>query len=84
MYSSIPVPTDHDGNAVSKETVTSVTYLLVYQADMSTEKEGKPYTMTYYGQTGREFKRRYYEHRMAFKNRSSKMATALKSQVIST
>ena len=54
---------------------------LVYQADVRTEKEGKPHTMTYYGQTGREFKRRYYEHRMAFKNKSRKMATALSNYI---
>ena len=54
---------------------------LVYQADVITENRDIEHIMTYFGQTGREFKSRYYEHRMAFKNKNSKMATALSNYV---
>ena len=54
---------------------------LVYQADVKTEKEGKELTMTYFGQTCRKFKKRFYEHKMAFKNKKSKAATALSNYI---
>ena len=48
---------------------------ITYQADV--EVEGWRNIKTYYGQTCRNFKSRYYEHRMAIKNENSPQATAL-------
>ena len=44
---------------------------LIYQADVVTEEKGKEKSLTYFGQTMRKFKERYYEHTMAIKNEKS-------------
>ena len=47
---------------------------IVYQADVEAEGEN---TKTYFGQTARNFKTRYYEHTGAIKKENSPQATAL-------
>ena len=52
---------------------------LIYQCDIivGNDEEKK----TYFGQTQRPFKQRYYEHNTAMKNPNSKLATALSNYV---
>ena len=52
---------------------------LVYQCDVTVE--GNTETKTYFGQTLRPFKQRYYEHNTAMNNINSKLATALSNHV---
>ena len=56
---------------------------LVYQCDVITEENNNqvPTIKTYFGQTLRPFKKRYYEHNTAMKNPQSKLATALSNYV---
>ena len=52
---------------------------LVYQCDVTVE--GNNDIKTYFGQTLRPFKQRYYEHNTAMNNINSKLATALSNHV---
>ena len=54
---------------------------IVYQCDVITEENHVPTTKTYFGQTLRPFKKRYYEHNTAMKYPHSKLATALSNYV---
>ena len=54
---------------------------IVYQCDVITEENNNPTTKTYFGQTLRPFKKRYYEHNTAMKYPHSKLATALSNYV---
>ena len=51
---------------------------LVYQVDVMTENSP---TMTYYGQTSRQFKKRWIEHKHAIANKESPHATALSNYI---
>ena len=53
---------------------------IVYQADViptSDPNNNNVKTMTYYGSTGRTFKKRFYDHKEALNNRESKKQTTL-------
>ena len=52
---------------------------IVYQADVTEETSGA--VKTYFGQTLRPFKQRYYEHTQSMRNESSAHATALSKYV---
>ena len=52
---------------------------IVYQADVIEELSSA--VKTYFGQTQRQFKQRFYEHTMSIKNESSPHATALSKHV---
>ena len=51
----------------------------MHQADIEVEgtKKEPPEKKQYFGQTSRPFKSRYYEHKMAMKNKNSPNSTAL-------
>ena len=51
----------------------------MYRADVTVE--GSDDQKTYFGQTLRPFKQRYYEHKTAIKYRASKLATALSNYI---
>ena len=53
------------------------TSALVYRADVITDENNNEVKMTYFGQTLRPFKDRFYEHTQALKTETSQHATAL-------
>ena len=50
---------------------------IIYKAEVTVHGINGSWVMTYYGQTSRPFKIRFYEHKQAMKNESSTKETAL-------